>query len=163
MRAGMFRKTQNIPARLMSKRVAAAIEAEMRPVMQEHVRFRQRLVSNWNSEHRPRFDFRIHKGVRYRFDVIIANGFKRIAPGARATIYDLWMWWETTGTKPHMIKPRRPGGVLRFMVNGFAVFSKLVRHPGTVPKKRTPPFIALMEKKEKRAIKRGLSKGLGDG
>lgn len=37
------------------------------------------------------------------------------------------------GTRPHLIRPRKPGGVLRFSVQGRVVFTRLVRHPGTRP------------------------------
>ncbi|MER7477451.1 hypothetical protein ABTX60_07310 [Streptomyces sp. NPDC126510] len=37
------------------------------------------------------------------------------------------------GTRPHLIKPRRRNGVLRFEVDGRVVFTRLVRHPGTRP------------------------------
>ncbi len=37
------------------------------------------------------------------------------------------------GTRPHTIRPRRPGGVLRFETGGQAVFATAVRHPGTRP------------------------------
>lgn len=39
----------------------------------------------------------------------------------------------TLGTRPHRIRPRRPGGVLRFTVNGQVVFARYVNHPGTQP------------------------------
>jgi len=35
------------------------------------------------------------------------------------------------GTQPHDIKPKKPGGVLVFTINGTKVFTKLVHHPGT--------------------------------
>jgi hypothetical protein len=35
------------------------------------------------------------------------------------------------GTRPHVIRPRRPGGVLRFTVNGRVVYARYVNHPGT--------------------------------
>jgi hypothetical protein len=41
------------------------------------------------------------------------------------------------GTRPHLIRPRRPGGVLRFTVGTEVVFTTLVRHPGT----RAQPFL----------------------
>ncbi|KQW06933.1 hypothetical protein [Streptomyces sp. Root369] len=37
------------------------------------------------------------------------------------------------GTRPHLIKPRRRNGVLRFEVDGQVVYTRLVRHPGTRP------------------------------
>ena len=39
------------------------------------------------------------------------------------------------GTKPHEIRPRRPGGVLKFRTRGIVVFATRVWHPGTTPAK----------------------------
>lgn len=39
----------------------------------------------------------------------------------------------TGGTRPHMIFPRRPGGVLRFTVSGQVVYARFVNHPGNKP------------------------------
>lgn len=39
----------------------------------------------------------------------------------------------TLGTRPHRIQPRRPGGVLRFTVNGQVVYARFVNHPGNKP------------------------------
>ncbi len=41
--------------------------------------------------------------------------------------------YVTGGTRPHRIVPRRPGGVLRFTVNGQVVYARYVNHPGTRP------------------------------
>jgi hypothetical protein len=41
--------------------------------------------------------------------------------------------YVTGGTRPHVIRPRRPGGVLRFTVNGQVVFARYVNHPGNKP------------------------------
>lgn len=35
------------------------------------------------------------------------------------------------GTKPHVIRPKQPGGVLAFSVGGVMVFTRKVNHPGT--------------------------------
>lgn len=45
-------------------------------------------------------------------------------PAALFTVY---------GTRPHRIEPRRPGGVLRFMVGGQVVYARYALHPGTKP------------------------------
>jgi HK97 gp10 family phage protein len=42
------------------------------------------------------------------------------------------------GTKPHVIRPKKPGGVLVFTVGGTKVFAKKVNHPGTKPQ----PYVA---------------------
>lgn len=41
------------------------------------------------------------------------------------------------GTRPHQIRPRNPGGVLRFRMGGRVVYAKVVNHPGT----RARPFL----------------------
>jgi len=35
------------------------------------------------------------------------------------------------GTVPHVITPRKPGGLLHFFIGGDEIFTKLVKHPGT--------------------------------
>lgn len=42
------------------------------------------------------------------------------------------------GTKPHVIKPKRPEGVLVFKVGGTTVYAKKVNHPGT----KAQPYVA---------------------
>ncbi len=42
------------------------------------------------------------------------------------------------GTPPHVIRPRNPGGVLRFETGGQTVYATHVNHPGTRPQ----PFMA---------------------
>jgi hypothetical protein len=37
------------------------------------------------------------------------------------------------GTTPHVIVPRRPGGLLRFPTAGGVVYTRRVNHPGTRP------------------------------
>jgi hypothetical protein len=44
--------------------------------------------------------------------------------------------WATIielGSRPHLIVPRRPGGMLRFQVRGRTVYARKVNHPGTRP------------------------------
>ena len=39
--------------------------------------------------------------------------------------------YVTKGTRPHVITPKRAGGVLVFKVGGKTVFATKVQHPGT--------------------------------
>lgn len=39
--------------------------------------------------------------------------------------------YVTQGTRPHVIVPRKPGGVLVFQSGGETVFTRRVNHPGT--------------------------------
>ena len=41
------------------------------------------------------------------------------------------------GTRPHVIRPKNPGGVLHFVMNGRPVFARSVNHPGTIAR----PFL----------------------
>jgi hypothetical protein len=43
------------------------------------------------------------------------------------------------GTKPHVIRPKSPHGVLIFTVNGKRVVTRLVHHPGTEPQPYVQP------------------------
>lgn len=40
-------------------------------------------------------------------------------------------YWNHEGTRPHEIRPRIPGGVLRFRSRGMVVYATKVNHPGT--------------------------------
>lgn len=42
-------------------------------------------------------------------------------------------WFVIKGTKKHLIRPRKKGGVLVFTTHGKKVFTRLVKHPGTKP------------------------------
>ena len=43
------------------------------------------------------------------------------------------------GTKPHVIRPKKPGGVLVFKIGGTTVYTKKVNHPGTDPNPYVQP------------------------
>ncbi len=65
----------------------------------------------------------IRSSIRYTADGPVGT----ITSTHPATIY------VVNGTRPHIIRPRRPGGVLRFTVGGRVVYARYVSHPGTRP------------------------------
>ena len=44
--------------------------------------------------------------------------------------YDPIFKYVDLGTRPHMIRPKSPDGILRFEVDGEVVFSTYAQHPG---------------------------------
>lgn len=50
------------------------------------------------------------------------------------------------GTRKHLIRPRKKGGVLVFTTHGKKVFTRLVHHPGTKPN----PFMSRALREAKR-------------
>ncbi len=67
------------------------------------------------------------QGIRTRIEYRSTGPHGAIISTHPATIY------VVNGTRPHIIRPRRPGGVLRFTVGGRVVYARYVNHPGTKP------------------------------
>lgn len=65
----------------------------------------------------------IRSSIRYEADGPVGV----ITSTHPATVY------VVNGTRPHIIRPRRPNGVLRFTIGGRVVYAKFVSHPGTRP------------------------------
>lgn len=66
-------------------------------------------------------------GIRVRIEYRASGPHGVIVSTHPATIYVVY------GTRPHVIRPRRPGGVLRFTVGGRVVYARFANHPGTRP------------------------------
>lgn len=72
------------------------------------------------------------QGIRVRIERGPGGEFRgRVTSTHPATIF------VVNDTRPHMIFPRRPGGVLRFTVGGRVVYARFVNHPGT----KAQPFL----------------------
>lgn len=67
------------------------------------------------------------RGIRTRIDYRTDGVVGVITSTHPATVY------VVNGTRPHMIFPRRRGGVLRFTIGGRVVYARFVSHPGTRP------------------------------
>lgn len=60
--------------------------------------------------------------IKVQTDRVIIGPDENIAPYAGYVEF---------GTKPHVIRPKTPNGVLVFKMNGTTVYAKKVNHPGT--------------------------------
>jgi HK97 gp10 family phage protein len=69
--------------------------------------------------------------LRQSLRVQVVGDTVRIGPTAEHGVY------VEFGTRPHVIRPKNPDGVLAFTVNGRKVFAKVVNHPGT----KAQPFV----------------------
>lgn len=65
------------------------------------------------------------QGIRSSIRYTHAGPVGTVTSSHPATIY------VVNGTRPHIIRPRRPGGVLRFEIGGRVVYARYVNHPGT--------------------------------
>jgi hypothetical protein len=66
-------------------------------------------------------------GITSRFDYRADGPVGIVTSTHPASIY------VVNGTRPHIIRPRRRGGVLRFTIGGRVVYARYVNHPGTRP------------------------------
>jgi len=73
---------------------------------------------------------------RLRTSLRIKVEADRVTIGPDDSIADYGGYVEF-GTKPHVIRPKTPGGVLVFKMNGTLVYAKKVNHPGT----KAQPFV----------------------
>jgi HK97 gp10 family phage protein len=69
-------------------------------------------------------------GIRVESDRVTIGPNERQAPYAGYVEF---------GTKPHVIRPKKSGGVLVFTVGGTKVFTTKVNHPGTQPQPYVRP------------------------
>jgi hypothetical protein len=92
-----------------------------------------------------------HRTGRYRRSIR-----SQVAAGNRVEVhasapYSIFL---ERGTRPHIIVPRRPGGVLVFKVGGKTIFTRLVHHPGTRPYNILRDGVARAGRKLNRLAKR---------
>lgn len=63
-----------------------------------------------------------------------------------------------TGTRPHVIRPKVPGGVLHFEVRGADVFARSVSHPGTAAQPYIGPSIDSAERRRVEFVRTALTR-----
>jgi hypothetical protein len=74
--------------------------------------------------------------LRQSLGVKVSGGMVTIGPNINQAPYAGYVEF---GTKPHVIRPKKPGGVLVFTINGQKVITRKVNHPGTQPNPYVQP------------------------
>lgn len=149
----------------------------LKPVAKSAVESREKVVSNWRNK--PKFKAETTVTTdRIEIKVTVRRGAR--LQGGSATVNDLWKWIDKTGTKPHIIRPKRPGGVLRFPGGkyqsktgarparyggpgvtrpGDPIYRPVVNHPGFEPRGFTEIINADLKKKFDQAVDGGYRRG----
>lgn len=144
-----------------------------------HVQEREKVVADF--EHKPEFGYEVKVTPgQVTLEILLKNDGEQVSEGF--TIGQLWKSLDKTGVKPHVIRPKRQGGVLAFQsggpgsyqphtrpvarsggpgrVNrGETVFRKQVNHPGFPPRH----FSREINKRLKPAFGKAVSKGIRAG
>lgn len=162
------------PASVQFKLIQDQIARELRTVGQAHVDARNKVVGNWGTD--VEFGYRISvTGKQVTLTVVVENDGAQVSEGF--TVGDLWKSVDRTGVRPHIIRPKRPGGVLAFQTNyqphtrpigrsggpgratGPTVFARQVNHPGFAPRHFSRVINKKLDKRFKQAIDRGVRLG----
>lgn len=139
MPSSSFKLVKPLPtAAATSNLIRMKIKQNLTPLVKRHALYRQVLVGGWQPQHRPIFIGQVTiEGEMISAEIVVINSDQKINDYSSATVWDLWTWWEKTGTKAHIIRPVR-AKVLRFQGDSGPVFTMIVNHPGTTPKRKTP-------------------------
>lgn len=98
----------------------------LQPLASRATRTAKQVASERTERHTGRYE----GGFRSRVERASAPAVARIVTENTAPYADI----IEEGSRPHIIRPRRAGGVLRFKVRGGVVFARRAFHPGTKPR-----------------------------
>lgn len=102
-------------AKFLYDTVRQEVAKALKPIAKASEDARNRVVSNW--ENKPVFKSEIIVGPDTIRVITKLQRPKRLSSGSGDT-NKLWRWVDQTGTRPHTIRPKRPGGKLAFRWGG---------------------------------------------
>lgn len=164
------------PAAVQFKAIQQEIAKQLQPVGRAHVNERKAVVANFETD--INFGHKISTTQKQiTLTVSVTNSGEAVSDGF--TVGDLWKALDKTGTKPHVIRPKRPNGRLAFQAGNYQpktrpigrsggpgrvsggrqVFAKQVNHPGFAPRKFSEKINAKLRKQFEQAIDRGVRIG----
>lgn len=139
-----------------------------------HVQEREKVVADFDTAIEFGYQVKVTPG-QVTLSVNVTNDNAEVSEGF--SVGDLWKALDQTGTKPHTIKPKQPGGTLRFQTGyqphtrpparyggpgqatGAVVSAKEVNHPGFPPRKFSEKINKRLRPAYLKAISRGVSIG----
>lgn len=162
------------PASVQFKAIQQGIAKELKSVGRAHVDERQKVVANFETD--IKFGYRISAtGKQITLTVVVENDGAQVSEGF--TVGDLWKALDKTGTRPHVIRPKKQGGKLAFQAgyqpktrpigrsggpgrsSGPTVFARQVNHPGFAPRHFSRVINKKLDKRFTKAIDRGVRLG----
>lgn len=139
-----------------------------------HVQERERVVSDF--DHKPDFGYEVKVTPgQITLEVLVKNDGVQVSEGF--TIGQLWGALDREGIRPHVIRPKKQGGVLAFQAGyqpktrpigrsggpgratGPMVFAKQVNHPGFPPRHFSREINKRLKAAFSKAVSRGISLG----
>lgn len=162
------------PGASQAEIIQHAAALAMQKIGKRHVAARRAIVANWRTR------------VHFVYEVKVTPG--RITLIVRATgsakALRIWRWVDKTGTKPHIIRPRKAGGVLFFtwggpgshqaktmanparwggsgtVSNGRPFFRRFVRHKGFAARKMSDAVNFNFQFQDKKELNEGIQQGV---
>lgn len=161
-------------AALRYKAIQQEIGKQVGGVGRLHVQERQKIVADFDTEISFGYQVKITPG-QVTLNINVTNDGTAVSEGF--SVGDLWKALDQTGTRPHVIRPKQPGGRLAFQAGyqphtrpigryggpgqatGNTVFAKEVQHPGFPPRKFSERINKRLRPAYLKAISRGTSLG----
>lgn len=175
MSVGSVRVIKRFNARKYMRNIQQEIGRQVQSVGRAHVQAREAVVSDFDTDIKFGYEVKISE-VQVTLAVNVTNAGQQLAD-SDWTVGELWRSLDRTGTKPHDIYPKEPGGVLRFQwgyvphtrpggfsggpgaAQGDVAFSKFVHHPGYAPRHFSEKINKRLRRQFEQSIDRGIRLG----
>lgn len=175
MAAGSVKMLKRLDVRRQFKSIQQEIGKQMQTVGRAHVQARAAIVSDFDTDIKFGYEVKISE-AQVTLAVNVTNASQQLAD-SDWTVGELWRSLDRTGTKPHDIYPKEPGGVLRFQwgyvphtrpggfsggpgaAQGDVAFSKFVHHPGYAPRHFSDKINKRLRRQFQQAVDRGVRIG----
>lgn len=165
------------PATVQFRAIQQEIAKQLQSVGRAHVNERKAVVANFETDINFGYEVKT-SSAQITLTVNVTNSGEQLE-GSNWTVGQLWSALDKTGTRPHVIRPKKQGGRLAFqggnyqpktrpvgrsggpgrVSGGRQVFTKQVNHPGFPPRKFSEGINKRLRRQFEQAIDRGVRIG----